>query len=464
MKFLNLIYKNKVIVFFLILFSILLIKFFCVSPLNQNDFLTNYKFFVPDSFDWIANGVRLFQSKEISFRSPGLPLIINVLYRLNILYVLPLLNYVTLMVIIISVFKTTKFLTKNSLISYLSSLFIFLNYSIQDTSNYILADFYAIVFISISLYFLLTKKNKLSFFTLGLSAIFQNLAFFILPLWFLYIFIDVWSKNKGLKNQFKNIKNYIFYFICFFIFSGIWFLYKFILFNNPLYTKIIQFGLIDPNIEIFFFYLINFITLFGPISFLLKNITFKVKNNNIKFLFIVLLYVFSFWTFIYHWSDRRFMLYCIPFFYPLIFYLFYKKYKKIKKFILLFFLLLLLYPTTISIGQGFISNIVPLTNKYKLVFNTHLETIYNIQDINFPLELISTNNFSKKTILFPALAEIFQNRNYLINSSNTTYFKYKTIIDSNTCVDKKSISIYEFSAVLQIEKNKSRKDIIFCLN
>ena len=466
MKFLNLTYKNKEIVFFSVLFSILLIKFFCISPLNQNVFLTNYKFFTPDSYDWVANGVRMFQSKNVSFRNPGLPFIIFILFNLKILYLLPLFNYIVFFCLLIFVYKTTKFLTKEGFFPILGVLFIFLNYSFQDFSNIIYADYYAIAFLSASLYFLITKKNKLSFFTLGLSAIFQNLAFFVLPLWFIYLFILKFDKKDSISSQIKNLKYYIFCFLFFFIFPGSWFLYKFILFGNPLYSKIAQFELLHLNFNLLFYYLINSLTLFGPILFLIKKIDFKKKNFNIFFLVLVSVYIFSFWTFLYYWADRRFLLYQIPSLYPLLFYFAKNKFYLKSKVFTFIILILFLYPTTISIGKGYTSNIVPLTNWHELKFQVYGDESQQTL-IKFPLDFVKID-YPKKYILFPALAEIVVNREYLVNSSNTLYNTFKNIIDvyysDNKCINIKDVSVYEFNAVLQIEKNKSINEMesIFC--
>lgn len=461
MKFLNLIYKNNIILFFLILFLILLIKFFCVSPLNQNTFLTNYKFFTPDSYDWIANGVDFFKSKDISYRNPGLPFIIFIFYNLNVLYLLPLLNYIAFLCLLVFVYKTIKFFTKENFFSVLGVLFIFLNYSFQDFSNYILADFYAIAFLSVSLYFLLTKKDELSFFILGLSAIFQNFAFFVLPLWFIYLFILNFDKNNLIKSQIRNLKKYIYNFLFFFVLPGSWFLYKFILFGNPFYTKVTQFGLLSPNLNLLFYYLINSLSLFGLIIFYFKNIFNKKRNWNFIFLTLVLIYIFSFWTFLYYWADRRFLFYLIPFIYPLIFCLIKENFRK-KIIFKVIFLFLFLYPTTISLGRWHVSNIIPITNWYKLEFSVHGDEGKRHTVINFPLEFKS-NIYSKKQSLFPAMTEIVFNRNYNLYNQDTIFNKYSNdinrILNNNYCIDVKLYSSYELSAITQIVTNNDYNDL-----
>jgi len=453
MKFLNLTYKNKEIVFFSVLFSILLIKFFCISPLSQDKFFTNYKYFMSDSFDWIANGIFLFNSKEITFRNPGLPLIIKALYGLNILFLLPLFNYVVLIFILINIFQITKFLTKNTSISLIACLFIFLNYSVQDYSNWILADYYAICFYTISLKYLLSNKFSRSFLYLGISSIFQNFAFFLVPVWFIYIFVLKIDIKNLLLSQISMIKTYLRYFILFFVFPGIWFAYKLYLFGNPFYTGVIQFDLFKPNLNLLFFYIITCITMFGPILFLIRKIFRKSNNLNVIFMFFSLLYTFSFWSFFYYWADRRFMLYCIPFFYPLIFYVFYKNCNKKYHLISFFYLLLVLYPTTISIGNGFTQNIVPITNWHKLKFNTHFETKYNTININFPVDFV-IEKYEKKNILFPGFFEIFYNKNYLLNNDNTLYNRYISYLNDffieNKCLNYDDLSMYQLKSITMI--------------
>src|SRR5690554_1341226 len=87
-------YQKITLIFFGVLAGILLVKFVLITTftVSVDEFLSTYPYYNSDSFDWVANGMRLFENSSISFRNPGLVLAIKALVAVSALYLLPLLN------------------------------------------------------------------------------------------------------------------------------------------------------------------------------------------------------------------------------------------------------------------------------------------------------------------------------------------------------------------------------------
>lgn len=166
-------FKFLRLAFWVVIGALLVLKFFLTTNLGGNlEFLRTYKFVTSDSYDWIANGVGLFESEDITFRNPGLVLIIKALFSLRVLYLLPLLNQLIFFGILVFIYKIAAKLTENKFVPYIAVVFMFLNYSILSFSDYLLADYYAIFFITVSVYYFLRHKYQWSLFFLGFSIFF----------------------------------------------------------------------------------------------------------------------------------------------------------------------------------------------------------------------------------------------------------------------------------------------------
>lgn len=74
-----------IIWFSIILFSFLKVYFIRPVDLNNDNFLETYKYFTTYSYDWLVKGKYLFVHEDITYRQPGLPLIIKLLMSINLL-------------------------------------------------------------------------------------------------------------------------------------------------------------------------------------------------------------------------------------------------------------------------------------------------------------------------------------------------------------------------------------------
>jgi len=466
-------------VFWGIIAVLLFLKFVLITNFGDEDFLRTYKFFSADSYDWIANGVRLFQNDDITFRPPGLPILIKILYSLKILFLLPLVNQVIFFLILLMVFKLTGLFTKKDYIQYFVVMYSFLNYGLQSFANYILADYYTILLITISLYVLLKGRYGRAFVFLGISLLFQNFPFFLFPIWYAFV---VYSKYilplKGEKYEslftsssfLKILKDSVLYFLMFINVNIFWYLYKYLKFGNPIYSKLDYFSLIEPNLNSLFFYSINTYTLFGILAliafgYIAFNIKKFLKTDRILLLAGTFITCF-FWIIIYDWNDRRFLLYLIPFLFPIIAIVLDYVIKKINvKYLAV--LLISLYPSFLSNSHFFNFTSVPVTPDKSLVFEVHVDE-RSKGSISFPLHLIKTTDDSRKlvTILNPTCIELFQNSTYYRQDMGNYYSTYSTWINENQekidedrCIEIEEYSSFQMNSILLITQNKTTEDV-----
>jgi hypothetical protein len=337
---------------------------------------------------------------------------------------------------------------------------MFLNYNLQIFANYILADYYAIFFIAVSSYLLISERIRLSFFLLGISGLFQNLAFIISPVWFLYLY---YIKNVSAGFILGSFNKLAVLFLLLLGFNLPWYLYKIFNFGNPFYSKVDQFHLLQPNFNSLFFYFINAYTLFGAMFFLVVySLLTRYKSYlfDRKTLFLTLGFFTTllFWTVFYEWNDRRFLLYLVPFVYPL-FALYLKNTFTSKinfKFIIV--ILLLLYPTSISLGSFFNSNTIMITNWDKITFYAFSDEIQQAH-ISFPIKYEHAHFTAVRALNIVYIESI---GHYFVAPKvvGTLYSKYRIIIEKgynkNTneiCIGDNEISAYEFSNILLIIKN-----------
>jgi hypothetical protein len=460
------------------IFLYFILKYLLTTNFGDADFLATYKFMTPDSYDWIANGIGYFVSKDISFRQPGLPMIIKGLHSVNLLFLLPLLNQMVLFTMLLLMYKVTRVLGAKKYIAYLVVLAIFFNYTYQSFANYILADFYAIMFILASFYCLITKRFKSSFFLLGISWMFQNFAPILLPFWYLYTFFSVkHPEDLSIRKLPKTFLSYLrdnykiiaLTFVLFLNFNVIFLLYKYLNFGSPLFTNVEQFTLIHPNLISLLYYTVNAYTVFGVFFFVVVSkilklrIQFARRNLELYLLIISLVWTLIFWTVNYEWNDRRFLLYTIPFVYPLlaIFLSLSWPHPSPKK-IGIFFALI--YSTTVSIGHPLNGSTVPLSNWEKIEISQN--TLSGIGMVPIEVTILRDNNVSLYSVMNPSLYELYRNRITNRTDQNTLYSSYSEFISTNLqkhsdriCLTP-DISYYEFRAVLYIKEKRAPQSVI----
>ncbi|MBN1617751.1 hypothetical protein JW887_00205 [Candidatus Dojkabacteria bacterium] len=442
---------------------------------NHSDFLNTYKYFTNDSYMWIANGIYYFRDKAIAYPNLGLSLVIKILWNIKAISILPYIYSSMLFLIIFFVNRSIYILNKKKnafFVSTVVTIAMMINYDLLDFSKYILADIFAHAFIAISTYFAIKKKLNLTFLFLGISALFQNYAYFIATIW---IFLSFWEFFKEKKLDFKSsIKKTFLLGFVFIIPNLPVLLYKFIEFGNPLYTKVIQFQLLDFHTDSIFFYIVNLIDIYTfpvicLVLFMIAIHAFQGKFFKFKYLYSGLLWGLFFWIFCYDWNDKRFMLYILPFVYLIagnaMSYIInlMEKLKDIRG-AFLFFLISILFLHSFNNVSGFLTpNQVVLFPDLSVAFERHHNGSSgdNI-DTSFEFQTCSYKSIVERTIII----DEFSNKDFYQGSKNVFYV-YSEFIDDRYDYKNNSICIlpeedfdmYVFNSVLKIKTGKYLTDL-----
>lgn len=468
MKNIKLDVSKIVIGFFLIILIVYIYKFYLVVPNNiSNDaFLNSYKYIYSDSYDWLGNGIR-FLHEGTSFRNPGLPIVIKILYSFNVLFLLPLVNGLALWFLQFFVYKITHLLTKNKWISLLPVLFLFFNYGLQLFVNIIMADIYAAMFIAGALYFALIKDHYKALVMLMFSMLFQNVAYFVLPIFGILYLYDKDLLTKETKVWRKKLPIELPKLIAIFSPIIIWHLYKFIKFGNPLHSEINQFSLLKFDTQMLFSYTINSILVFGfLIFFILLYFFFRpniIKEKSVALLSTVGLIIGVFWVFMYDWNDKRFLYYLIGMVYPLAFY-FVSKFQKEDIYKLVVILAIGFIPSFGYLKNAVTNNIIPIALGYELEFESFAHKSGKIES-KFPV-VLNRNKFNNLGLyLFPWFFNL-ERQNEDLKTGDNTFGRYSEYIELNfnedsgvICIDE-TIRRYWFNPIMLIETNYFPPDLV----
>ncbi len=416
---------------FTLIFIMLVVKYLLLTRLTSNtaEFLSSYKFAFSDSYDWIANGVGLFNNDSITFRNPGLVLIIKFLYVFNALFLLPLLNNMVFFLLILFVYKLS-FLVASKNIALIVAIFLALNFTINLNVNYIMADIYCLIFIAASLYYLLKRKYSYSFLLLGGSILFQNIGYLLLPVW-----LSIYAVSEFTKIRDHFVKKDVSFFtkkiatLCLLLSPLIiWNIYKFLRFGNPLYSRIDYFTYTTPHLDSIDFYALKSLSIYGliiiPLAvYILLKLKNFVRNKNLLVMFICLVFNFLFWVVVYDWEDPRFLLYFIPFIYPLIAYFLSKL--LIRNNIVFIVALFLLYQTTLPLDRSSDYNLPLIHNVYtKIDDGTQpRQKVVSIERNNEIDNLLMNLN--------PTIYHAIKNHKKFVSINNTWYSYYSQYIEKS---------------------------------
>lgn len=453
-------------VVFGIFFLLLTLKFLLITNLSNDHFLSTFKFTSSDSFDWIANGLRLFQNDTISFRNPGLPVIIRLLNIVGLLPLIVWLNQMVFWALGVFVYKICR-LFGSKLVSLVLAVAVLMNFMFNQGANFILSDFYAVLFITAALYFLLKKRWWLSFFMLGCSLLFQNFAFFLMPVW-LIVILDA---ERGAAIQIYKRKDFLKILqiggllVAAFLPFVLWAVYKFIKFGSPLYTKLDYFSLLKPNLNSVVFYSLNAIVVFGIILvplviFLIWNFKRSLKQRGQLILLAGLAINTVFWIIFYDWNDRRFLLYFIPWIYPLVALMVSKW--KMRRVYLVLLLALLYYPTILPSGTFFTDTNIPL------VHNTYLDYAYTETGAAVDFQVSYSSGFEPAVMdIDPTLFQAITRSGYYRSSESNRYSFYQNYLKNNFNLEQKSICwdtnsglrTYVANSILLIDYNFTLNDL-----
>lgn len=375
-------------------------------PGDNHTFIAGYTYFTNDSYDWIANGIGLFSDVPYSVRNVGLSLIIRVLYFANSLWLLPFVNQLAFLLLLWSIVEITKQVTQRRWTGYVVLALLMWNYSVQQFSLLILSDYYALAFVALATVWILRKKFALSSAALAVSALFQNFAFFLYPLWFVAI---AYYLRPQLRQ--RRLKQFLIALVPLVAIQLPWLIYKFVTFGSPLFSRSDQFALLRPNLNSMGFYLVNGYSLFGLVAVLaVLGYIWKRPRFTRPILFLAANLVIAglFWLVVYEWNDRRFLLYLLPFIYPLFGYGLLQLFPGRVKLWQPLLLVLLAFPSFISLGSALRYNYLPLTPWQGVEFSVQIES-NNQAFINLPVKRAAAEPTIFQAV-YPALREVIKDR------------------------------------------------------
>lgn len=417
-----------------IVFGLIAVTFFAraylTTPLvaETTDFLNYYKFTSNDSYDWVANGLRLFSNDTITFRNPGLPLVIKALSSLGLIFLLPFMNYGAFFVLIVFTYLVTKRVA-NRAVGLVIAIAMAMNFTFITATSYILADMYAVALLAGALYFFMIKRYYLSLAMLGGSLLFQNIGYFFALIgagFLLYENKDYIRKFIKRPNWHRIAKTVA---LCCLALMPIiaWNLYRLVLFGDPLYTKVEQFSLLHLDFDAVLFYGLNSLTMFGlivvpAVCVVLWKYRSIVRNRDLRLLAVGLLFNTLFWVFLYDWTDRRFLLYFIPFAYPLIGYAI--SCIRAQKIAMAVAALLLLFPTILPVSSFATGNEFPLSHNRYLLFELQNDGSYTVKKQERSV-------YEGPALLYPALYVTHKNSARYRSAAGGTYTRYSEYLNNN---------------------------------
>lgn len=307
--------KSKNIKYLLALFVLVFIalKLFSLTYIN---FLDNYPYFSPDSYSWISDGYHYIgYNTNYVVRAPLYPLLIAALEYIGMLQALPIVGYISFLILILTLYQLLLKLKTPRLAAVFSISIFFVSWLFDIYATNVLADIYALTFISISLYFFIcylesSRHLLLSFAFAAFSGLFQYAGFIVLVA---YAVTLAFKYRKKIFTQ----KEVYFAFIIFSVIILPWFVYRLIEFGDPFYTKVVQFSLLKFHLDGLMFYLFSTLNFLGIPTFVIAllgvQVFLKRKNYLVKLTLINYFLGFVvFWALLYDWLDVRFLLYFSP--------------------------------------------------------------------------------------------------------------------------------------------------------
>lgn len=433
--------KHIFSILYVIFLILLFIKFLLVSDLSvrsAQDFLETGRYLSSDSYDCFANGLRLFESREISYRQPGYPIIIMLLDFFKVFFLHNLLNSLALFAIIYSVIEILRYLKIKKSIIVVIALLIFGNGNIQTFAIYALSDIYAIALYSLALLFYVKGSYKSSFLLLGISALFQYFALIAaVPQFLHWLFRSIQGmKFKNVSASTKLIRQSIILILLTILPNIPWLIYRAVEFGDPFYSNVSNFSLLSFNFDSLFFYLINSYSMFGlllPIFVVGITLIFSQlrKNINYSFLLLSLLTNFVFWILMYGWNDRRFLLYFIPVIYVVSALALDSILQKYKTYLVILLVPILLYPAFYTFDDFFNSGRIPIIHRKELNFASTTD-VHGAATIKPDYTFKQTIKYELENIPYISSYihwyQIFKHR----HSENPQFTQYSEIIDNVT--------------------------------
>lgn len=289
------------------------------SYLVYPDIVFTYPFITFDGFQWIHDSLHyLGDDVTISFRNPALPLIIALLKLLGVENLLPLLTVCLLFLFFLFLYRFLSLYFDHAAVL-LTVLFLFFNFRLHTFFDYILADQWAITFQLIACYYLAKasahNRNLILFGVFAaISFLFQYAIGFLSLAFILYWLVELFPKSE---NRRVLLRYSLISVACGLLIIAPNFIYKWLKFGTPLFSRVTHFQLVKLHFFGLFYYFVNYWAFFGiPVAVIAVYGFFKAFHAKAHIWLLVYTGFFSyfiFWMLLYEWLDVRFLLYLVQF-------------------------------------------------------------------------------------------------------------------------------------------------------
>ena len=325
-------FKNRPLDFYDKTFILFLIPVFCIRIyLIGFTNLVQYPYHFPDSWSWLSDALHLAgYDTQMSYRPPVFTSFIAIYYMIGLENLIPYNGQIFSIMAIIGTYAiASKLYTKE--IGLYSGILLLMNGYFLSYSTYIIADILGVALITFAFYFFIVGiRSDAHPMNLYLSGFIGGLSFITQYIGILVIFVAstfLIFQGKRLLSKRKDLIISSFIYI---LTSSSWFIYRWINFGDPFYSKVTHIGLLDFKLDLttFLYYVLNtlsftsficiFLAVFGIVRLKQKYCVdiCALKNKNgaqlsTIFILIWIIVFFSFFVFIYSWNDSRFILYWI---------------------------------------------------------------------------------------------------------------------------------------------------------
>lgn len=302
----------NVVVFCAFLF-IVYKSFYLLYP----DLAFTYPFVSFDGFQWLADGLySAGHNLESTYRNPGLPLVVALLNNLGILNALPIVHAALLGIFFMYLTRFLRLFFPVEAVA-LTILFLFFNFKVQTFFDYILADPWAVTLQLVSMFYLYKAESNPrmlvpAYLAAGLSFMFQYAVAFTFPVYLVHAYELLKSHRHSGKQKVAYLSAAVLLVLTIVLPN---FVYRWITFGNPLYSKVVHFELVVPHFFASIYYGFGFFSFFGipaAVAIIIGFFAGLREKGVVSLIYLQALCYVVFWVFLYAWHDVRFILYMLP--------------------------------------------------------------------------------------------------------------------------------------------------------
>ena len=287
---------------------------FKASFLVYPDIAITYPFVSYDSFQWLADGL-FYRGVNIepTYRQIGLPAVVAILDAFRTLHLLPVITCGLFLVFMFAIVKLLR-PTYSPVIVALVVLIVGFNYRLSSFFDYILADQWALTFMTLSLVALTNAIARPHYWQLclafaAISLLFQYAVIFSIPAYIVALVYALKEPNAR-ANHIRHLSTGVM--IAIFI-SAPPFIWKWFTKGSPFFSHVIQVPLVQPHFYSIVYYAFNFTAFLGIPATVLTIKGLHTFSRQSRILIAGFAGQILFWVFLYTWHDPRFILYMIPF-------------------------------------------------------------------------------------------------------------------------------------------------------